>query len=343
MMPAVPADGGMDGRRPSLYERIRREQVKALAAAFPSAALGNLANLAVALVAVHGVLPAGTAAAWGATLVLTLLVRIPIHRRSREPAGDPERLLRLQALGALSTGTAWGALFALLPPMSGFPAGHWLAFQVAGLSAGGALLDAADRRVAAAYALPLLAGFALHLALVEGSLGARLLAGLVVIYAGLLLVTGRAFERRFVRLARLSAERSRLLVETLERRRREEARRAGLEAECARLRAMLDGLPLPLALFSPDGTGPKVANAAFHALLGAGGALFFARASALARRAAAEGTARDAPGQPALQARRLPEGVLVWAAAEASAEADGSDRHVPATGPPAPHSRMPGT
>lgn len=330
----------MGGRPLPLYERVRCEQVRALAANLPLAVGGNLANLAVALVLIHGVLPPALAAGWAAALLLTLLARLSLYRRPCEPAHDPERRLRLHILGALATGTVWGGLFFLLPPLSALPRGDWLAFQVAGLSAGAALLDAPDRRVAAGFALPLLAGFALHLALIDGSFGARLLSGLVALYAGLLLASGRIYERRFVRLARLSAERRRLLEERLEERRRMQAERAGLEAECALLRGMAEALPSPFALFSPDGTGPRFANAAFRGLLeGREGARLFARASALARRAAAEGAAEDAlAGGPPLRARRLAPGVLVWAPGEVFPRPDGSGtRHLAATGPPAPH------
>lgn len=321
----------MGGRPLPLYERVRCEQMRALAANLPLALGGNFANLAVALVLTRGVLPPA-AAGWAAALLLTLLARLPLYRRPCEPAHDPERRLRLHILGALATGTVWGGLFFLLPPLSALPRGDWLAFQVAGLSAGAALLDAPDRRVAA--------GFALHLALIDGSFGARLLSGLVALYAGLLLASGRIYERRFVRLARLSAERQRLLEERLEERRRMQAERAGLEAECALLRGMAEALPSPFALFSPDGTGPRFANAAFRGLLeGREGARLFARASALARRAAAEGAAEDAlAGGPPLRARRLAPGVLVWAPGEAFPRPDGSGtRHLAATGPPAPH------
>jgi len=342
-------------QRPTLYEQVRREQAKALVAVLPHVLAGNLANLAVALFAASDVLEAPVAAGWAAVLLLTLLARIPLFL-SRRVAADPERALGLHAIGAGGTGCAWALLFLLVPPLPDFPGGTWLAFQVAGLSAGATILDVASWRVVAAFTVPLLSGFALHLVLRVGDGGALALAGLVLVYGAMLLHTARLAERRFVRLARLSAERPRMLEHMLEERRAAEERRAKIETECARLREMVEALPLPLALFAPDGSGPRLANAAFERLITRGGVYLLARAMSLAREAAADARTRERveleQEEVLLQARAGEAGVLVWglpvpvAGGAANGNGVGEAAHAPfgalMSGPGPPHDPPPG-
>jgi diguanylate cyclase (GGDEF)-like protein len=241
----LPAPEGADG--------IDIVRCRLALARLRSQLVGNLANAAVAVLLLTGVLPGRLLAGWATILLATLIVRLLLGRVAvRRAAADPARALRLGAAGSFATGCCWAALALLAPPFGSFATGHHLVALFAGISAGAAALNATHRPTVLAFLVPLLAAVAFRYASALDPPGLAL-AGLVVLYGFLLAGAARSFERSFVDAHRLRLDRERLIGELRQQAARLEAASRRSQLAEARLQALADHAPVGIVRFDPEG------------------------------------------------------------------------------------------
>lgn len=215
--------------------------------------LGNLANAAVAVLLLYGVLSDGLLAGWAAVLLATLIGRLLLGRVAmRLAAAEPSRALRLRAAGSFATGCCWGALALLVPPFGSFATGHHLVALFAGITAGAAALNATHRLTVLAFVVPVLAAVAFRFASDLQPAGVAL-GGLVVLYAFLLYGAAYSFERTFVDAHRLRIDRERLIRELQHRANELEAASRRSQLAEARLQALADHAPVGIVRFDAMG------------------------------------------------------------------------------------------
>lgn len=241
-LPASESTDGIDSVRCRLALARLRSQL-----------VGNLANAAVAVLLLHGVLPDGLLAGWTAILFATLIGRLLLGRvAKRLAASGPARALRLGAAGSFATGCCWGALALLVPPFGSFATGHHLVALFAGIGAGAAALNATHRPTVLAFLLPVLMPVAFRFASDLQPAGLAL-GGLVVLYGVLLAGAARSFERTFVDAHLLRLDRERLLGELRLRAGELEAAARRSQLAEARLQALADHAPVGIVRFDPEG------------------------------------------------------------------------------------------
>ena len=159
------------------------EQVKLLYGGLPASLLANVL-LATLLVGVQwsvvGPIPASI---WLALLAAVLALRAGLYLRHRgalvEGATCTSGQLKQFRLGAIATGVVWGMAGLLLFPADNVTHQVFLAFVLAGLSAGALAALAADRQSALGFVVPALLPLALRFAMEGGSI--PLAMGLMVL------------------------------------------------------------------------------------------------------------------------------------------------------------------
>src|SRR5262249_32070496 len=138
----------------------RSEQVASLYASMPAAVgVATVLGLVLALVQWDAVAP-WHAAAWVAVLAGVSGRRIAVGRPDRRTPADARRhaaWLRRFRIGAVAAGLTWGLGAFLMFPTNDLPHQAFLAFAIAGVSAGAAISLAADRVALVSFAGPALA------------------------------------------------------------------------------------------------------------------------------------------------------------------------------------------
>lgn len=202
---------------------LRVEQCKQLYAGMPSAII---VNALLALILVSGqasvISPARTFG-WLGVIGLVLLARTVLalawHRSDPDDAGSARLWIHRFRFIAIATGVSWGAGSILLFPEGNITHQVFLAFVLAGLSAGAVTLLAVDRKTALGFlvlmVLPLIVRFA-----VEGDAVSLAMCAMIAVYLIFVVTSvvriGRAFNEN-IRL-RIDADmRERMLRQNEER------------------------------------------------------------------------------------------------------------------------------
>jgi PAS domain S-box-containing protein len=157
---------------PMHTDQLEREQAKLLYASLPLAVVIS-ALLVLILVAVQqAVIEAPQLFGWLLVMCLIMLGRaatVTAWRRSpKDTADHARRWIQIFRIGVLATGVAWGVGTVLLFPSESIPHQVFLAFVMAGLSAGAITSLAIDRVSTLAFLLPSLLPLIISFALQGG-------------------------------------------------------------------------------------------------------------------------------------------------------------------------------
>jgi PAS domain S-box-containing protein len=166
--------------RPSQTEqRVSDEQLQLLFAGLPSSLLATLVLLTLT-VAVTGVDESSTASLGIVTVTAARFFLWLMYRRH----ADRENIAwsRLFFVGSVAAGAAWGLGAVLVFPAGNVAAQAFIAFVIAGVSAGAITTLAVDNRIALSFVLPCVVPLAIRL-LLEPGVYSRTMGVMVAIYA----------------------------------------------------------------------------------------------------------------------------------------------------------------
>ncbi|MBU1425780.1 MAG: diguanylate cyclase [Gammaproteobacteria bacterium] len=175
------------------------------------------------------VIDSGVVLAWGFMVVLVALSRtalaIAYQRSDTSDHSATQPWLTRFRLGVFASGVAWGSASIWLFPANDPQHQIFLAFILAGLTAGGLVSYAADLVSASAYVVLLILPLTLRMFITEESLSVAMSMGLIL-YLGFLLMSLRSLNRNVSenatlhleaaereKIARVSEQRYRLLLE----------------------------------------------------------------------------------------------------------------------------------
>lgn len=194
--------------------RAHRDQLASLARATPAAMAGYAVNVAIAVIAFHGLVPGIELAAWAAaSLIICSSVGIRSIRRRKlkrqSPApepGPPLRDAKSAWLLGLLLGLPWAVLATRWVGILHGDSELILIALAVGMAASGSILLAPIPAVAGIYATTILLPLAMKCLFVlghqYGGLGALALSFLLFLY-GLIATTGRLFLERLEAVTRL--------------------------------------------------------------------------------------------------------------------------------------------
>lgn len=172
-------------------ERIRHEQLKLLFAGLPSSLLATLVLLALAV----SLTADGNAVVACASIVVVSLLRLVLWRAyGRYSERENISWSGLFFIGCVAAGAAWGATTIILFPPGDIAGQAFLAFLIAGVSAGAVAALAADRRAVIGFVLPCIVPLAVCLYLEAGRYGATM-AAMVVVYTLVICTSGMRLHR----------------------------------------------------------------------------------------------------------------------------------------------------
>ncbi|POZ53837.1 diguanylate cyclase [Methylovulum psychrotolerans] len=161
---------------------LRSQQVPILYASIPVSLLGN-ALIALILAGIQSqVLAASALLIWLTVLGVALAFRWLLllrYRKASQP--EPDLWLRRFRLSMLATGVAWGLASILTFPVNTLPHQAFLAFAIAGLTAGANTTLSVDRQSLLAFTLPTLIGLITRL-LTAGTTMHIAMAAMVMLY-----------------------------------------------------------------------------------------------------------------------------------------------------------------
>ena len=182
---------------------IVAEQVRLLYASAPGSILSSAVLAAILAVLQSDVIQPGPVFAWSALLVAMVVGRLTVLlfycRAVNRPSGlmDPRRWLLLFRVGVLAAALVWGLASIVLFPSHDLDHQTFLAFTLAGLSAGAIATLAADHLAATIFLLGVLAPLAVRL-LSEGERIPLAMGVMVVLYLALLVANARRFCRDII-------------------------------------------------------------------------------------------------------------------------------------------------
>ena len=198
------------------HSPIYKEQVKLLYGQLRLGALASLINSAILCLMLWQVQSVQTLGSWYLAVLLVNLPRIFMPNWFQAEADAGARLdhwVRLFIASNIASGAAWGIGAYVLFPQESIPHQVFIAFILAGMTAGAATLYSALRLAYAAFILPALLPFALRLILPGHEL--QVYMGLLVLfYAVVLLVSSKRINSTIMDSLRLRFSNDQLL-ETL--------------------------------------------------------------------------------------------------------------------------------
>ena len=189
---------------------IRAEQVKSLYAGIPTSLAANIL-IAIVLSAVQWrVVDSSAIIGWLAVLALVMVVRgllFIAHRRPTE--ADDDFWLRAFRISVAATGLTWGLASFLLFPANDIPHQVFLAFALAGMTAGAITTLTIDRVSALAFTLPALSALIVHLFVENNDISIAM--GVMVLFFLLLtsVVAQRTYRTLYENVAMRMADASR--------------------------------------------------------------------------------------------------------------------------------------
>ena len=143
---------------------FRAEQVESLYAGIPTSQTANLLISVILVGAQWRVVDSTAAISWLVLLVIVMGIRILLfvaHRRSTET--DNNFWLQSFRLSVATSGVTWGLASFLLFPANDIPHQAFLAFALAGMTAGAISSLAIDRVSVLTFTLPALSALIVHL------------------------------------------------------------------------------------------------------------------------------------------------------------------------------------
>lgn len=146
-------------------DELQAEQTRLLYANLGTSLLANTLLIAILIAVQYAVIDFGRISVWLAMMGVVLMGRYALLRawqRSGIQAADCTCWLRRFRIGAIATGMAWGVGALLLFPHGDIDHQTFLAFVLAGLSAGGVASLAVDRVSMLGFLMPMLLPLVLH-------------------------------------------------------------------------------------------------------------------------------------------------------------------------------------
>ena len=198
------------GAGTALVKAMLVEQTRLLYAGLPTAIIGNSVLVLILVSVQRAVIPQPHLLSWIAMIGTILLARAVLllawHRGSHDVT-NASRWRRYFRIGAIATGSAWGAAVILVFPPGDVPHQVFIAFVLAGVCAGAITSLAVDRVSTLGFLLaallPLIARFAMQDDAISLAMSAMVLVFLGVIVMSAMRA-GRSLRENF--LLRLNAE-----------------------------------------------------------------------------------------------------------------------------------------
>jgi PAS domain S-box-containing protein len=194
-------------------EQILPEQVKLLYEQLGLGAIASVVNAAILCLLLWAVQPAAMLGAWFALIVVVNLPRywlVSRYRRVSDIRPNVAPWARGIIISNLASGLVWGAGAYVLFPETSLPHQVFLAFILAGMTAGAVPLYSAMRGAYAAYMLPALLPFAWRLA--DGGSQVHIYMALLVMFFTLvLLISSRRTHATIVESLKLRYANNNLL------------------------------------------------------------------------------------------------------------------------------------
>ncbi len=247
---------------PELEATLHAERIRAVYGRGVLPMLTNVVNAALLVAVVYAESPRGVALGWLAVMALLTAARIALvlaWRRAQPQAPEQVRPWGARYLiSSAANGIAWGGGALLLyPPES--PATQGLILIVlAGMTAGTSSTTSGYLQAFQCFAAPALLPVALRLAL-AADLWHGAVAGMVLLFAGMMAALARGSARAFADGARLRFANAQLVAELSaaqkELERRVEQRSSQLQASLARQRGSEEELRRYRALVDQSGAG----------------------------------------------------------------------------------------
>ncbi|HEY0681256.1 MAG TPA: ATP-binding protein [Steroidobacter sp.] len=153
---------------------MRDEQLQLLFAALPSSLLATLVlvSLTVAVAALTGEVDVTLTAIAAAVISMVTACRLVLLLAYRHhPRRENIAWSKLFFIGCVAAGTSWGLAAVLVFPAGDTDAQSFLAFLIAGVSAGAVTTLAADKRAALGFVLPCVVPLAVRLVMEPGAFG----------------------------------------------------------------------------------------------------------------------------------------------------------------------------
>lgn len=232
-------------------DELFAEQVKLLYNNAPLAYFTILINGAILIYVLRNHVAASTLLAWYASLLLVTGVRSIMVRRfvcARPPPASARRWNIAYLAGAALGGTVWGATAIVLFPLDSAAHQVFIAFVLAGMSAGGISVLSSRMEVCAAFLLPQLLPLAFRYLSLDTSLQKAMGVMTLIFLAGMLVSARNIYCSIFTSL-RLRFDKRELQEEITQRNHAEEA----LFREKERLQTTLSAIGESVVLVNADG------------------------------------------------------------------------------------------
>lgn len=239
---------GIDHRH---SDEVFAEQVRLLYNNAPLAYFTTLVNGAILIYVLRNHIPASSLLAWYASLLLVTGFRSVIVRRFvrlRPPPGHARWWNTAYLVGAASAGTVWGVTAIVLFPFDSIAHQVFIAFVLAGMSAGGISVLSSRTEVCAAYLVPQLLPLAFRYLSLDTSLQ-RAMGVMTLIFLAGMLVSARNIYCSIFASLRLRYDKRELQEEISRRNDAEEA----LFREKERLQTTLSAIGESVVLVNADG------------------------------------------------------------------------------------------
>jgi PAS domain S-box-containing protein len=233
-------------RHDQTEQRVRDEQLQLLFAGLPSSLLASLLllTLTVAVMYFAGAVDASLASLGILTVTAArfLLLMAYRHRVDRENIAWST----LFFIGTVAAGAAWGIGAVMIFPAGDTAAQAFIAFVIAGVSAGGVTTLAVERRTALGFVLPCVLPLAFRLLAEPGAYSATM-GCMVAVYAAVISAAG-------IRLSQHITENIVLRMQASEQQRAQERSERALSQANHRLRDFIDAAD-HVAIVALDGNG----------------------------------------------------------------------------------------
>jgi PAS domain S-box-containing protein len=233
-------------RHEQTEQRVRDEQLQLLFAGLPSSLLATLLLLTLTVAVTH---LAGAINLFSASLGILVVTAARFllwlayrHRADRENIAWST----LFFTGSVAAGAAWGFGAVIVFPVGDVTAQAFIAFVIAGVSAGGVATLAVEKRTALGFVVPCVVPFAIRLLVEPGAYSATM-GVMVAIYAVVISAAG-------IRLSRHVTENIQLRLQASEQQRAQERSERALSHANHRLRDFIDAAD-HVAIIALDNNG----------------------------------------------------------------------------------------
>lgn len=175
---------------------IHLEQVRIVYGAIPLAVAATLINAAILSAVLWEIVPSALNVAWLVSVCLVSLFRWLSHHYFNGSAANQaaSRWRTVLTIGTIASGVTWGGASVLLFPEQSLVHQVFLAFVIAGMSAGAVTTLSAIGGLATGFLLLNLAPLVVQFALTDSTLG-HVMAGMTALFALMVIVSARRLNR----------------------------------------------------------------------------------------------------------------------------------------------------